>query len=187
LFFYETPAKYLKELGCTKVVCLYQALTNHPFTKECWFQHTSFDQYKYIRAGVAFKDKLRLRECVQRDSARELALYDKVVGESTLPYVVTHLAGSEQTVRFDPQIIPEGHAVVNISSEGRVFDWLTIIERADMVVMTDSSFANLVDGMDIPSVTRYFIPQHHILLSATLLGNWQYLPNPDLKPSARIN
>ena len=186
-FFYDTPRERLKNFGCDEIICLYQALTGHPhLVQEPWFQHTAFDQYKYIRAGVPFKDKLRLPECITRDSGRESALYDQLIGENSPPYVVTHLSSSEQTVKYDPAIIPEGWMTVPISNQGRIFDWIKIIEGSEAVIMTDSVFANLVDGMDIQGPERYFIPQHHIQLSATLLGNWSYLHNPELKPGARI-
>ena len=187
-FFYDIPRERLKNFGCEEIICLYQALTGHPeFTQEPWFQHTAFDQYKYLRAGVAFKDKLRLPECITRDPAREQALYHKILGtDAQTPYVVTHLASSEQTVKYDPAIIPEGWRTIAITNEGRIFDWLKIIESAEVLIMTDSVMANLVDGLDIQGPERYFIPQHHIQLTATLLGNWRYLANPELKPQAQI-
>lgn len=187
-FFYDIPRERLKNFGCEEIICLYQALTGHPeFTLEPWFQHTSFDQYKYQRAGMAFKDKLRLPECLTRDSQREADLKAKILNNDTAtPYVITHLNSSEQTVRFDPAIIPEGWRVIPITNEGRIFDWLGLIESAEVVIMTDSVMANLVDGLDIQGPERYFIPQHHIQLTATLLGAWTYLPNPELKPQATI-
>ena len=186
-FFYDTPMERLKNFKMDEIICLYQALTGHPeFINEPWFQHTAFDQYKYIRAGVAFKDKLRLPECITRDHQRESTLYNQIIGEDATPYVVTHLSSSEQTVTYDPEIIPQGWRVIPISNQGRIFDWIKIIEGAEAVIMTDSVFANLVDGLDVQGPERYFIPQHHIQLTATLLGNWSYLHNPDLKPQARI-
>jgi hypothetical protein len=187
-FFYNTPMERLKNFRCDEIICLYQALTGHPeFTQEPWFQHTSFDQYKYQRAGVAFKDKLRLPQCITRDLDREHELKHKILGgDLTTPYVITHLSSSEQTVRYDPAIIPEGWRVIPITTEGRIFDWLGLIESAEAVIMTDSVMANLVDGMDIQGPERYFIPQHHIQLTATHLGAWTYLPNPELKQGAAI-
>jgi hypothetical protein len=186
-FFYDTPMERLKNFKMDEIVCLYQALTGHPeFTQEPWFQHTAFDQYKYIRAGVAYKNKLRLAECLTRNPSREEALRQEIIGDDTTPYVVTHLASSTQTVRYDAQIIPQGWRVVNITNTGYIFDWLKIIEGAEVIIMTDSVFANLVDGMDIEGPDRYFIPQHHIQLSATFLGDWQYLANPDLNPQSTI-
>lgn len=185
-YFYQTPWQLLTELGCDEILPLYQALTGHPeFSQEPWFQHTSFDQYKYIRAGVPFLEKWQLARAIQRDSAREQALYDQIVGTDCSPYVVTHLASSQQTVSFDPAIIPEGWRVINITQQGWLFDWLTIIESAEAVIMTDSSMANLVDQLQI-AVDRYFIPQHHIGLTPVQGQHWHWLPNPNLNPAAQI-
>jgi hypothetical protein len=89
-------------------------------------------------------------------------------------------------VRYDPEIIPEGWRTIPITTEGRIFDWLALIESAEVIIMTDSVMANLVDGLDIQGPERYFIPQHHIQLTATHLGAWTYLANPELKPQAQI-
>ena len=185
-FFYDIPMQRLKNFKCDEIVCLYQALTGHPeFVQEPWFQHTGFDQYKYIRAGVPFKDKLRLPECITRDLDREQALYNRLAPPDNQPYVITHLQGSDQTVSYDPAMIPEGWATINITGEHQIFDWLTLLERAEAVITVDSVFANIIDGYDL-SADKYFIPRSHIQLTPTLLSNWFWLPNPDLKQGAVI-
>lgn len=184
-FFYDIPMQRLRSLKCKEIICLYQALSSHPeFTGEPWFQHTSFDQYKYIRAGVPFKHKWNLKNCITRNTQRELDLFDRTI-TTTQPYVVTHLTSSQQTVKFDPSIIPNDWNVIPITDQGWVFDWLTVIERAEAVIMTDSSMANLVDQLEI-NVDKYFIPQHHIGLTPVHGCDWHWLPNPDLKTSAKI-
>jgi hypothetical protein len=185
-FFYDIPMERLKNFKCDEILCLYQALTGHPeFSSEPWFQHTGFDQYKYIRAGRPFKDKLRLPECLFRDLEREQKLYAELAPPDDQPYVIVHLESSEQRVKYDTTMIPEGWATVEITNRGRVFDWLTLIEKAQAIIMTDSVFANIVDGLDMPN-DKYFIPQHHIQLTPTFLSNWFWLPNPDLKTQASI-
>jgi hypothetical protein len=176
----------LQQLGCDQTLCLYQALTGHPeFTRVPWFQHVAFDRYKYIAAGLPFTDKLRLSECITRDAHAE-QMFQRMVGSDHPPYVVTHLSSSEQTVRFDPKLIPEGWMTIPITQEGSVFEWLTVIARAEAIIFTDSVFANMIDGLDLEGPERYFIPQHHIQLTPTLLGDWTWLPNPDLNPQASI-
>jgi hypothetical protein len=185
-YFYDTPVALLTELGITDHLCLYQALTSHPgFTSEPWFQHTSFDQYKYIRAGVPFLHKWRLAECITRNPEREQALYDQVIGTDTRPYVFTHLTSSGHTVTFDPSIIPEGWRVVPMTDQGYVFDWLGIAERAEAVIMTDSCMANLVDQLQLP-VEKYFVPLHHIGLTPVQGCDWRWLPNPRPNPGVHI-
>lgn len=184
-FFYDTPLRMLTELGMDDILCLYQALTGHPeFTDQPYFQHTSFDQYKYICAGVPFHHKWRLAECLTRHPDRELALYNQVVPQGQ-PYVVTHLTASQHTASFDPAIVPPGWAVVPITDQGDLFDWLTVVERAEAVIMTDSSMANLVDQLGI-DVDRYFIPIHHIGLTPVHGQYWTWLANPQLPTTSRI-
>jgi hypothetical protein len=186
-FFYDTPMERLRNFRCDEVICLYQALTGHPeFSNAPWFQHTGFDQYKYIRAGVAFKDKLRLAQCITRDLEREQEFFERFAPQDGRGYVITHLESSQQTVAIDPGLIPPDLARVDITNEGTVFDWLQLIERSDAVIMTDSVFANLVDGWDFQGPERYFIPQHHIQLTPTFLGAWTWLENSQINPRSRI-
>lgn len=185
-FFYDVPLQRLSNFNCDEIICLYQSLTGHPeFSKEPWFQHTGFDQYKYITAGVPFLDKWKLDQCITRDPVREQALYDKIIGDSKDPYVVTHLTSSQQTAEFDTSIIPQGWRVVPITSEGYIFDWLTIIERAECVIMTDSVMSNLVDQLGIGQ-DRYYVPLNHIQLTPTFGHDWTWLENLKLDPRNKI-
>lgn len=182
-FFYDVPHQRLKNLGCEEIICLYNALTGHPeFSAEPQFQFTTFDQFKYVQAGVPFLDKWRLRDCIKRDFTRERALYDRVITNKN--YVVTHLNSSEHTVKFDASVIPTDWQIVPITNDGYIFDWLTILEGAQSLVMTNSVFANMVDQMNIGD-DRYYIPLHHLNWSPVWGGHWTWLPNPDLPPQHR--
>lgn len=177
-FFYDEPLKRLKNFKCDEIICLYNALTGHPeFSNEPFFQFTTFDQYKYVQAGVPFLKKWTLDQCITRDAAREQALYDRKVKNPN--YVVTHLKSSQFTVKFDTSIIPEGWDIIEISDEGYIFDWLKIIEGAQSIVMTNSVFANMTDQLKIGD-DKYFIPLHHLNWSPTWGTVWNWLPNPDL-------
>ena len=184
-FFYDIPLERLRNFRCDEILCLYQALTNHPeFSEVPYFQHTSFDRYKYIRANVPFLKKWTLSECITRDRNREQALYDRIVKNPN--YAVLHLESSEQKINMDfSDFIPADWQTVHITPEGTLFDWLTILEGAQALIMTDSSFANLVDQMNI-ATEKYFIPQHHIQLTPVHGQEWNWIDNPQLKPSARI-
>jgi len=184
LFYYDLPQAILKDVGVDEVICLYNSLTGHPeFGAEPYFQHVSFDRYKYLRAGVSFEEKWQLKDCIVRDLQRETLLKQSL--EIKEPYVITHLTSSEQTVRLPPDLIPPEYRVIPITTQGWIFDWLTVIEQAEALIMTDSVFANLVDQLKIP-VEKYFIPQHHIQLTPQHVMHWQWLPNPDLKKQAVI-
>jgi len=183
-FFYDEPMIRLKNFGCDEIICLYQSLTDHPeFGKEPWFQFTSFDQYKYIKAGVPFLNKWRLNECITRDPVREQALYDRVVKNEH--YVVTHLNASHSTAGFDTSIIPADWQIIPITPEGYIFDWLQVIEKAECIVMTDSVMSNLVDQLNIGS-DRYYIPLNHIQLTPVFGNDWTWLDNPTINPNVKI-
>jgi len=179
-FFYDVPLQRLRNFKCDEIICLYNALTGHPeFSNEPFFQFTTFDQYKYVQAGVPFLKKWTLDQCITRDPAREQAMYDRKIKNPN--YVVTHLRSSQYTVKFDTSIIPEGWDIVEIDDDGYVFDWLKIIEGAQSIVMTNSVFANITDQLKIGD-DKYFIPLHHLNWSPTWGTVWNWLPNPDLPP-----
>jgi hypothetical protein len=183
-FFYDIPMERLKNFKCDEIICLYQALSGHPeLVKEPYFQHTSFDQYKYIRAGVPFLHKWRLAECITRDAAREQAMYDRVVQNEK--YVVTHLTASHSTAGFDASVIPEDWQIIPITNDGYIFDWLKVIELAESIVMTDSVMANLVDQLNIGN-DRYFIPLNHIQLTPVFGNDWTWLDNPTIDSRVKI-
>ena len=69
-FFYNAPMEKLRNFKCDEIIPLYQHLTGHTFSEEKYFQFTSFDQYKYIRAGVPFLEKWQGRLPVHRRSDR---------------------------------------------------------------------------------------------------------------------
>jgi hypothetical protein len=173
-FFYDVPMQRLKNFKCDEIICLYQALTGHNFHDEKYFQYTKFDQYKYIKAGVPFLDKWKLAEYITRDHDREQELYDRLVTNPN--YVVTHLKGSDVVATYDDNIIPEGWQVINIDEQTDcIWDWLTIIERAQSLIMVDSVFSNIVDQLGIGE-DRYFIQRSHIGLTPVQGQDWTWLP-----------
>jgi hypothetical protein len=172
-FFYDVPMQRLKNFKVDQVICLYQALTGHKFHEEVYFQHTKFDQYKYIQAGVPFLKKWHLAECIIRDPAREQALYDRVVTNPN--YVVLHLEGSDHKAEFDTSIIPQDWQIIEITEQtDSIWDWLKVLEGAQSLVMVDSVFSNLVDQLNIGE-DRYFIPRSHIGLTPVQGQAWTWL------------
>ena len=174
-FFHATPMERLKNFKCDEIIPLYQHLTGFPFQDEKYFQYTKFDQYKYIKAGVPFLEKWRLPECVTRDLVAEQALYDKLVTNPN--YVVVHLEGSDHTATYDPSIIPEGWQTIEIRETMTVsiFNWCTIIDRAQSIIMVDSCISNMVDQMALGE-DRYFIQRSHVGLTPVHGQDWTWLP-----------
>jgi len=173
-FFYDVPMQRLRNFKVDEVLCLYQALTGHPeFSQEVFFQHTKFDQYKYIQAGVPFLKKWQLAECITRNHDREQKLYDQLVTNPN--YVVVHLEGSDHKAHFDRNIIPQDWQIIEINEQtDSVFDWLKILEGAQSLIMVDSVFANLVDQLAIGD-DRYFIPRSHIGLTPVQGQHWTWI------------
>lgn len=173
-YFYDVPMERLRNFRCDEILPLYQALTGHPeFSNEIYFQYTKFDQYKYIRAGVPFHHKWQLNNCITRDLDREQTLYNRVVTNPN--YAILHLQGWDHKAQFDPSIIPQDWAQIEITPmTDNIFDWLTVIERAQSIIMVDSSMANLVDQLGLGD-DRYFIPRSHIGLTPVQGHHWHWI------------
>lgn len=178
-FFYDVPAERLKNFKVDEILCLYQSLSGHPeFAGQPYFQIQKFDEYKYTRAGVPFKNKWLLSECIKRNEARETALYERVVQYPH--YVVVHTKGSSYECTPDLSSIPEDWQIITIDeSSDCIFDWLKVIEGAQAGIFIDSIFSNLVDQLDI-DIDKYWIPRSHIQLTPVLGSVWTILdPPPD--------
>ena len=176
-FFYHHAEKNLKYRQCEDIVCLYQFLSNMPeLSDPDLFPILKFDQYKYAAAGVPFKHKQRLRECITRDPVAEDQLYRQVVKGSK--YIVVHTEGSDRSLNLDwSDAESQGYQVVYIR-EGvtdNLVDWLKVIEGAESLYLLDSSVSNLVDGLDIHR-DKWFIRRSKMDLTPVLLSDWQYFP-----------
>jgi hypothetical protein len=163
----------LRNFKVDETLCLYQALTGHKFHEEKYFQYTKFDQYKYIKAGVPFLNKWKLAECIKRDPVKEQALYDRLVGNPN--YVVVHRKGSDFEAEVDLSIVPPEWQIIEITEQTDcIFDWLTILEKAQSLILVDSVFANLVDQLNIGE-DRHLIQRSHIGLTPVFGGHWNWL------------
>lgn len=184
-FFYNIPAQRLKNFKCDDILCLYQSLSDHPeFSKEEYFQYTNFDQYKYIKAGVPFLNKWNLSKCIERNLDQEQALFKKLVKNEK--YVVVHLEGWDHRADFNREIIPNDWQIIEVSKQSSsIFDWLTILERAQSIIAVDSSIANLVDQMGIGD-DLYFLPRSHIHLTPVLGRSWTWLENLNINPKTKL-
>ena len=176
-FFYHHAEKNLKYRGCEEIICLYQFLSNMPeLSDPDLFPIMKFDQYKYAAAGVPFKNKLRLSECITRDPVAEAAVYSKVVHQSK--YIAVHLEGSDVELNLDwSDAEAVGYQVVKIQ-EGvtdNLVNWLSVIEGAESLYLLDSSVSNLVDGLDIHR-DKWFIRRSKMDLTPVLLSDWNYFP-----------
>lgn len=186
-FFYMSPLHELKNRAIKEIICLYQSLNVIPELSDVpWFQIQKFDEFKYTKASVPFNKKWTLDKCITRNHERETALYQQVVKQPL--YYVTHTQGSSFKADPDLSSIPSEWQRVEIT-EGitdNIFDWLTILEKAQALVLIDSVFANLCDQLDIQT-DKYWIPRSHIHLTPVLGSNWTILdPVPGSMAAQRI-
>jgi len=184
-FFYKEPEKRLRALKCDDIVCLYQSLNVIPeLSRVPWFQIQKFDEFKYTKAGVPFNRKWQLAECITRNTAREQALYDKLVKNEN--YVVYHTVGSSYKCDADLSAVPDDWQRIQITeATDSVFDWLKIMEGAQALILIDSIFSNLADQLDM-DVDKYWIPRSHIHLTPVLGSAWTILDPPEDSLAAKI-
>ena len=180
-FFYFHAMGNLKYRDCEDIICLYQYLSNQPeLSDPDLFPILKFDQTKYAKAGVAFKNKMRLPECITRDPAAEARVYDSVVKQDR--YIVVHTEGSSAKINLDfSDAESQGYQVVRIT-EGvtdNAFDWLKVMEGAETLYLFDSVFANIADQMDL-AVEKWFIRRSKMDLTPVLLSDWHYFPLSEL-------
>jgi hypothetical protein len=176
LFFYDRPMQLLK-YTTDEQLNLMQFLSSRPGDSDPdLFPILKFDQYKYATAGVPYRNKMRLGECITRDPAVEQHLKQLVVQGDR--YIVTHLAGSDRQLALDfSDAEAQGYQVVNITERAgySVFDWISVLEGAESLYLIDSCFANMVDQLDIGR-DKWFIRRSKMDLTPVLLSDWQYFP-----------
>lgn len=144
-------------------------------TKLQLFKHLKFDEYKYATANVPFRNKWKLN--ITRDYRRERLLYDKVVLEKNKKLIVTHLEGSD--IKYNHNNIDydrNTHQLVNIDSSktDNIFDWLTVIENGDKLIMLDSIYCNLIEQLNLNN-EKHFIRRSSIFMTPVLKNNWGYV------------
>jgi hypothetical protein len=142
------------------------------------FNILKFDQYKYQTAGVPFVKKWRLGACISRNSGRELALKDRL----DLPkrYAVAHLNGSSARVdvAIVRQFIDPAVKIIDVDTvkTESIFDWLGVIENAEVFVGIDSCYANMVDQLGIDRPELYWIRRSPWDLTPVLGSAWKFVP-----------
>jgi hypothetical protein len=176
-FFYAAAHDLLADQQCDEIICLYQFLSNMPqLSDPDLFPILKFDQYKYAVAGVPFKHKQRLGQCITRDPVAESAVYRQVVTQSK--YIAVHTEGSSVRLDLDwSDAEAQGYQVVHIRSgiTDNLVNWLGVIESAESLYLLDSAVSNLVDGLDIHR-DKWFIRRSKMDLTPVLLSDWQYFP-----------
>jgi hypothetical protein len=181
-FFLETPLKLLAQQGITDwddILYLYQFLSSVPEkTDPDLFAMMKFDQYKYANAGVAFKKKWELDQCITRNHEREQALYDQVVKQPR--YMVYQERASDVSYEFDlSEVDPTLQRIEITELTDNIFDWIKILDGAELLILIDSVFANLVDQLNLAqNADKYFKRKWNRKVDGNpvFLQDWSYLP-----------
>lgn len=168
--FLKHPASILQHHGCERIIPLYSYLAGVKVNNQVLFNSLKFDEYKYAVAGVPFGEKWNL--CIKRDNQREQALYDRTV--KSPEYVVVHQVGSNFKSALSVPNRYHGLQRIDLSeATDNIFDWLMILERASLLILIDSCFANLVDQMRL-SNEKYFLFRSDTKFTPVLKCAWKY-------------
>jgi hypothetical protein len=197
-YWYEIPHRLLTEAGCTSIMSFPQhesiTMTKNPnsdvsrllkhrvegpyesvaFNNQV-FKHLKFDEYKYNVAQVPLKEKWNLS--LKRNYDRELDLYDKLVDKSKVQ-IVAHLDGSN--IKVDSNAIDydrEKFQLITITQEhtNNIFDWLTIIEKANTILLIDSVFFNIVEQLNFNNNEKYFIRRSPMESTPVMGNSWKWI------------
>jgi len=129
-----------------------------------------FDEYKYARAGVPFKEKWNLQ--IERNLKREQALFSRLVKSER--YIVCQRRCSYFDSKLDISGMPSSFQLLEIGEEtDSVFDWLAILERASALILVDSCFANIAEQLEIP-IPKLFLFRSEALFTPVLRDGWSF-------------
>lgn len=194
-YWFETPFTLLQERGCDAIISfpyhelhlmlspntseeaknsLVHRLQNHAERRAMnakFYQHFKFDEFKYHLANVPFEQKWNLK--IRRNYQREQELFNRLV-RGQRPLIVTHLAGSD--IRYAPESLgldTVNNEVINITDDitTNIFDWLTILEKANTIITLDSVFCNLIEQLNFKN-NKQFIRRSGIHMTPVLKNNW---------------
>ena len=150
----------------------------HPVPNEA-DMHLKFDQWRYHLANVPFIYKWKLGEYITRYPDQEQEVIQKLTTPG-VPYVVTHTVGSSTRMTLDlSNLTAQGIQVIEIvpGVTPNAVNWLGLIEGAEALYMYDSSFANLVDQMQI-TVPKLFFRRSAWQMTPVMGMNWEFRGAP---------
>jgi hypothetical protein len=136
-----------------------------------------FDQYKYAVAGIPFRHKWNLKNCIKRNISREQDLYTKLIKNPR--YWVIHQHASDIDYEINTSAIDPECQIVEITEQtDNIWDWLQILENCEGMILIDSVFANIVDQMDLnPRADRYYMRKwnRNVDGNPVFMNEWTYL------------
>jgi hypothetical protein len=109
----------------------------------------SWDQAFYLQCEIDFKKRWD-SFYVQRDFQRELALFNKL-NPLNLPFILINKSGSDGIDRINYNYINPKILQINIEKgqTNNIFDYLTLMERAEEIHCIDSAPKHLFDSFNL--------------------------------------
>lgn len=192
-FFLAQPLKIFKyhDVDPNQALYLYHYLNTVPeLTDPELFNILKFDQYKYWKSGVPFRQKWTLDRCITRDPAAELSLRSTLGIKPGDRYAVVSMKGSNFQAAvpqgfFDPSV-----RLISVDDNltDSIFDWLGVIESAEAAVCVDSAVANMIDQLCIEGPKLYWIRRSSWDLTPVLGSQWTIVPtNLPIKEPTRVD
>lgn len=145
---------------CNKIIDLSFTIPGANEHNSSWYlkenDEMSFDQLKYHIAEVPFEEKYNL--VITRNHDNEHDIYEQIWAGKT--FILTQLSSSDQSVaesflnkfdKGDNVFIP----ITNLTKS--VFDWLTVIELSNGVILIESCFTNLIDQLNITDLRNKYL------------------------------
>lgn len=113
----------------------------------------SFDEFKYHIADVPFEEKWNLD--IIRNSSREKELFDSLYKNQN--YVVVQENSSDRNRKVSWENTEKLRVDIEPFKSQSVFDWLTVLEKADQHILIASCFTNLLDQLNIVADKQYVL------------------------------
>lgn len=142
-------------------------------------QETPFDQFKYKLANVDIKEKFNLK--INRNLEDEQDTFSRVIKKDK--YIVCHTKTTRGSdiINFSDDLTQ--YQIVDIDNRldgiTGVFSWITILEKASKIVLSNSSFLNLVNQLNINEPNRMYLkntPANSYQIEQPLLqGKWDII------------
>ena len=171
-YFYDEPCRLLREAECDSVACLYSYLNSKKVYDERLASSLKFDEYKYAIADVPFARRWTL--CYERQMEREEELYERL--GITGPYLCLHEEGSDVQLKLDlPAALTRGRQIVRVEAlTDNFLDWRLTLERAATLVLIDSGFSNLVEGLNLPN-EKYLVVRSSRQFTPVYRNGWRFI------------
>jgi hypothetical protein len=170
-YFYDHPLSLLKAAKCDQIFCLYSYLTGLEVNNKKLYKSLKFDEYKYAITGVPFDRKWTLK--ITRDAKKEQVLRNSL--QIKRKHVVVHEQGSDFHIKIQlPPDIIQNYDIIHIDQRtDNPFDWIGVIETAEMFIGVDSFFANLVEQLNLCS-KKYLFLRSECRFTPVLKNGWMY-------------